>query len=132
MAAALPVLVAISGLALDGGVVFAARRELQNVADAAARAGAAEVDAAAFQRSGGVVVLDGPRALAVASAYVADYNALHRADQQVAVDDVTLAGRDRVLVVVHRDARTAFLRIVKIPSVSIRAEATATVRAGGD
>ena len=48
VAAALPLLVTVVGLALDGGVVFAARRELQNVADAAARAGATEVDPAAF------------------------------------------------------------------------------------
>jgi uncharacterized membrane protein len=132
VAAALPLLVTVVGLALDGGVVFAARRELQNVADAAARAGATEVDPAAFRATGGVVALDGPRALATASGYVADYNALHRPDQQVSLDAVTLLGRDRVVVAVNRDASTAFLRIVKISTVPIRAEASATVRAGGD
>src|SRR5687768_961117 len=69
VAAALPLLVTVVGLALDGGVVVAARRELQNVADAAARAGATEVDAATFQATGGAVALDGPRALAVATGY---------------------------------------------------------------
>jgi uncharacterized membrane protein len=132
VAAALPLLVTVAGLAVDGGVVFASRRELQNVADAAARAGATEVDAAAFRVTGGVVALDGPRALAMASGYISDYNALHRPDQRVSLDDVTLMGRDRVEVVVSRDARTAFLRIVKISTVPIRAEAVATVRAGGD
>jgi uncharacterized membrane protein len=132
VAAALPLLMSVVGLALDGGVVFAARRELQNVADAAARAGATEVDAATFRATGGLVALDGPRALATASEYVSDYNALHRPDQRVSLDGVSLVGRDRMVVAVNREAPTAFLRIVKISTVPIRAEAAAAARAGGD
>ena len=44
----LPLFLAIVGLAADGGLVFSARRELQNIADSAARAGAGlNADAAA-------------------------------------------------------------------------------------
>ena len=45
----LPLFLAVVGLAIDGGVVFAARRELQNVADAGARPGAMQVDHGAYR-----------------------------------------------------------------------------------
>ena len=44
---------AIAGLAVDGTRVFLARRTLQNAADAAATAGAGELDTRAYYRSGG-------------------------------------------------------------------------------
>lgn len=44
----LPALVALAGLAYDGGMLFHARRETVNVAAAAARAGAADIDEAAY------------------------------------------------------------------------------------
>gem|GEM_PF-5201525 len=40
----LPLFLSVIGLAADGGIAFGARRELQNVADSAARAGAMQVD----------------------------------------------------------------------------------------
>lgn len=127
----MPVLLAVVGLALDGGIVFDARRELQNVADTAAHAGATEIDAAHFQRTGGALALDARGAVGVAVEYVADYNALHRPDQQATLDDVFVMGADRLVVRVSRVARTAFLRVVGVTSVRITAEAAGTARAGG-
>jgi uncharacterized membrane protein len=127
----LPLLIAVIGLALDGGVVFDARRELQNVADSAAHAGAAEIDLPRFQQTGGVLALDARGAVQVAEAYVTDYNALHRPDQWVTIDEVAVPVLDRLEVRVSRDARTAFLRIVGIASVRVAAEAVGTARSGG-
>jgi Flp pilus assembly protein TadG len=46
-------LLAILGLVADGGLVLARHRELQGVADAAARAGAAQLDEAGYRASNG-------------------------------------------------------------------------------
>jgi uncharacterized membrane protein len=46
-------LLAVLGLVADGGLVFARHRELQATADAAARAGAAQLDEAAYRASNG-------------------------------------------------------------------------------
>jgi uncharacterized membrane protein len=44
---------AVAGLAVDGTRVFLAHRTLQNAADGAATAGAGEIDARSYYRSGG-------------------------------------------------------------------------------
>ena len=44
-------LVAVVGLVTDGGMVFTQRRDLQNVADAAALAGAMQIDQDAYRAS---------------------------------------------------------------------------------
>jgi uncharacterized membrane protein len=46
-------LLAVLGLVADGGLVFARHRELQATADAAARAGAAQLDEAVYRASNG-------------------------------------------------------------------------------
>lgn len=46
-------LLAVLGLVADGGLVFARHRELQAAADAAARAGAAQLDEATYRASNG-------------------------------------------------------------------------------
>jgi Flp pilus assembly protein TadG len=46
-------LLAILGLVADGGLVLARHRELQGVADAAARVGAAQLDEASYRASNG-------------------------------------------------------------------------------
>ena len=46
-------LLAMVGLVIDAGVLFAARRDLQAEVDAATRAGAAVLDESAYRRSGG-------------------------------------------------------------------------------
>jgi Flp pilus assembly protein TadG len=46
-------LLAILGLVADGGLILARHRELQGVADAAARAGAAQLDESSYRASNG-------------------------------------------------------------------------------
>ena len=53
-------LLAILGLGADGGLVLARHRELQGVADAAARVGAAQLDEASYRASNGRTALLNP------------------------------------------------------------------------
>src|SRR5688572_6928523 len=119
----LPLFLAIVGLAADGGLVFSARRELQNVADSAARAGAQQIDVRAYRQSRGrVVMLDEPAARQVAVE--------HAASQGSARDVRIEVGPGRVQVGLSRDAQTTFLRLVGIDTVRVAAAATAEVRHG--
>ena len=60
-------LLAVLGLVADGGLLVARHRELQNLADAAARASAGQLDVATFRASGGQIArLDPPQARAAA------------------------------------------------------------------
>jgi len=64
-------LLAILGLVADGGLLFARHRELQGVADAAARAGAAQLDEATYRASNGrIAQLNPARAQAAAGRYL--------------------------------------------------------------
>ena len=64
-------LLAVLGLVADGGLVFARHRELQATADAAARAGAAQLDDAAYRASDGRIArLDPAHARAAAAQHL--------------------------------------------------------------
>jgi uncharacterized membrane protein len=64
-------LLAVLGLVADGGLVFARHRELQGVADAAARAGAAQLDEAVYRASNGrTAQLDPARARQAVRGYL--------------------------------------------------------------
>jgi Flp pilus assembly protein TadG len=64
-------LLAILGLVADGGLVLARHREFQGVADAAARAGAAQLDEASYRASNGrTVTLNPAQAQAAAGRYL--------------------------------------------------------------
>jgi hypothetical protein len=74
-------LLAILGLVADGGLLFARHRELQAVADAAARAGAAQLDEATYRASDGrTAQLDPTQASAAARRHPARRR-LHRPNQ---------------------------------------------------
>jgi Flp pilus assembly protein TadG len=119
----LPLFLATVGLAADGGIVFAARRELQNVADSAARAGAQQIDVQAYRESRGrSVVLDEPASRRVAAEY--------GASQGPALDVRVDVEPRRVRVQVSRDTPTSFTRLVGIDKVRVTASATAEVRHG--
>lgn len=125
VAVMMPFFLTAIGLTLDGGLVFDARRELQNTADAAARAGAMQVDQQVYRDSNGAtVVLDQGSARATAAQYVAsqgpDLQAIISSDDQ------------HVLVSVSRDVPTNFLRIAGFDKVHIAATAPAEVRYGID
>lgn len=115
-------LVAIAGLVADGGMLFAQRRELQNVADAAALAGAMQLDVDGYRASGGTVVeLDEGAAYDAAVAYLAGEGDLAYA---VNVSPV------QVEVSASREARTTFLRLLGIGGVEISAAASSQPRYG--
>ena len=123
VAVMLPFFLAVVGLSLDGGLVFDARRELQNVADAAARAGAMQVDEQAYRASfGQQVVLDPDAAYAAA----VDYLTL----QPGHVTGSVRVERQAVQVAVGRDVPTGFLRLVGIETARVTATAVAEVRHG--
>ncbi len=113
-------LVAVVGLVTDGGLVFSQRRDLQNVADAAALAGAMQIDEDAY-RASGEVLLDESAARQAAVEYL-------EAEEGVAYS--VAVGPARVDVSVSRQASTGFLRVIGINSVEMSAEASAEPRHG--
>lgn len=112
--------VSVVGLVSDGGLVFAQRRDLQNVADAAAAAGAMQIDEAVY-RSTGEVVLDEQLAREAAAFYL---------DAEGDLDYVVSVLSDRVEVSVSRQATTGFLRVIGIDGIEVSASASAEPRYG--
>jgi Flp pilus assembly protein TadG len=121
----LPLFLAVVGLAIDGGLVFNARRDLQNVADAAARAGAMQIDEAVYRLTE-EVVLDGTRATLVAAEYLEDHG--DGRTYRITVEPADTPRR--VLVEVEDEIPTAFMRLAGIATVRIKAEAPAEARYG--
>ena len=119
----LPLFLTTVGLAVDGGLVFAGRRELQNVADSAARAGAQQIDVRAYRESRGrSVILDEPAARRAAAEY--------GTSQGPALDVRVEVEPRQVRVQVSQDTPTSFTRLVGIEKVRLTASATAEVRHG--
>ena len=123
VAVMMPFFLSIAGLAIDSGTMFKERRDMQALADGAARAGAMQIDQTAYRASsGGNVVLDPSAARAAATAYLAGEP-----------DGVTArvnAGPQQVEVQLSRKVPTAFLRIVHIDSAEVGATAVAVPRHG--
>ena len=115
-------MVAVVGLVGDGGMVFAQRRDLQNAADAAALAGAMQIDETVYRESsGGSVVLDASAARRATLEFLAE-----EGDLEYSVD----VSPDRVEVAVAREAKTGFLRVIGFNSVEITSQAHAEPRYG--
>jgi uncharacterized membrane protein len=126
----LPLFVAIAGLAIDGGVLLESRRELQSVADGAARAGATQLDTARLRSSGGTdIQLDHQLALHTASGYLADRLPTHLVWQTAPVSQIDVDAR-RVHVVIYGSVQTAFLRVIAIDAMPVNAVADADVQFG--
>jgi Flp pilus assembly protein TadG len=127
---ALPLFLSIAGLAVDGGVLLASRRQLQSVADGAARAGATRVDLDRLRASGGAEVqLDPTLARAATWSYLDERLARELDWQAVPTAYVDVAAR-RVHVAIQGTLHTAFLRVVHIDSVPVEASAFADVQYG--
>lgn len=123
VAVMLPFFLAIVGLAIDGGLVWNAERELQSVADGAARAGAEALDTDAYYASNGrTVALDPTAARQQATQYLA--REVHGGTWSVAAD-----GRE-VVVQVRRSVPTGFVRVIGIDAVPLAATAKAETRYG--
>ena len=127
---ALPLFISVAGLAIDGGLLVSERRELQSVADGAARAGATRLDLVRLRDTGGAdVELDQALAVATARAYLAERLPAELTWQATPGVQVDSTGR-RVHVVIDATMPTAFLRIVHIDRVPVAASAFATVEYG--
>jgi Flp pilus assembly protein TadG len=122
----LPLFLAVIGLALDGGHLFAERADLQAIADASARAGAERLDTARMYREGTGAVFLSPDEAAAAARDYASYHGLAADAIDAAADDALVA------IQLHTDVPTMFVRVVHIDSVTIRASSTASARYGVD
>jgi len=130
MTLALPLFVSVAGLAIDGGVLLASRRQLQSVADGAARAGATRLDLDRLRGSGGTdVQLDQALAHEAAATYLDERLARELAWQASPNAHVDVGPR-RVHVLIQGTLRTAFLRVVHIDTVAVEASAFADLQYG--
>jgi hypothetical protein len=116
---------AFTGLAVDGARLFTARRDLQNVADAAALAGASAIDESHFRATGGTEVRLEP-----AGARAAVDRVLRASDLPVAADVDIDVEPARVSVRIARPVETTFLRIVGMRGEQIGASASASPQTG--
>lgn len=109
---------AVAGVAVDGTRAWLYRRTLQNAADAAALAGASELDRAAYYGSGGDrVVLDETTSERAASAWLT-----RRAiDARAAIESTT----DRVTVEMKGVVPTTFLSLAGIDGIDVAVRADA-------
>ena len=112
------VALAVVAFTIEGTRAFLMRRTLQNMADAAAAAGASQLDEAAYYASGGDVTAIEP---ARAEQAAAESLAMRGLDVQAEVQ----AGTDEVEVVLRTDLPTPFLRLIGIGRVTVGAEALA-------
>lgn len=118
------VVFAIAGLAVDGTRAFLFRRSLQNSADAAALAAAAELDRAVYYGSGGTTaVLDESAARAAAGRWLEMRGLPLSAEVDVAPQ--------RVEVVIRGRVPTTFLGLVGVGVIPVAARADAAAVPGG-
>ena len=131
MVMAVPLFMSLAGLAIDGGALLDSRRQLQSVADGAARAGATRLDMVRLRASGGSdIALDPSLATQAAQAYV-DRSLLMTAHSWDATPGTEIeVGQRRVHVLLHANVQTAFLRIVFIDTVPVEATAYADLQFG--
>jgi hypothetical protein len=122
----LPLFLAVIGLALDGGHLFAERANLQAVADASARAGAVRLDTARMYSEGTGDVFLSPNEAAAAARDYASYHGLAAEQIDTAADDQIVAVR------LHEAVPTVFVKVVRIETITIRASSTASARYGVD
>ncbi|MGZ4678041.1 MAG: pilus assembly protein TadG-related protein [Acidimicrobiia bacterium] len=115
----------VAGLGVDGARMFTARRDLQNVADSAALAGASSLDEAAYRATGGADVrLDPSTARQAVSAVVRASGLPSTTRVDVRVES------DRVVVQLVRPVRPLFLGLAGIGPQRIGAHASAAPRTG--
>ena len=126
----LPVFLSMVGLALDGGLLLMGQRQLQSIADGAARAGATRLDLERLRSSGGAdVQLDQLAAQTVALTYIEDVLQGHTSSVNDVTAHVGVTSR-QVQVTLLGNNQTAFLRIAHIESIPLTVAADADVQYG--
>ncbi|MFN2587196.1 MAG: pilus assembly protein TadG-related protein [Actinomycetota bacterium] len=114
---------AVAGLAVDGTRAWLLRRSLQNAADAAALAGAGELDDRAYYEAGGrTIALDAAASETVAARWLDRRGVAARAS--------VAATEDRVEVEVTAEMETTFLALVGIGTLEVVVEADAAPAPG--
>jgi hypothetical protein len=114
-------LLAVAALVIDGGVLFAERRDLQGLADGAARAGAMAVDEELLRETGDVR-LDAVAARTAAGRYLA----AGRFQGEVQIDADTLS----VTVVLEENRPTLMMGLLGVRAVGVTAHSIARPRVG--
>lgn len=122
----LPVLVAVVGLALDGGRILEKHTTLEAIADAAARAGAAAMDTSA----GGALRND-PSSPPTLDPAAAEDTARAYAEYQGVVPLAVTADANQVMVRVGQRVPTVFLRVAHLDSLWIESRGIAHPHAAG-
>jgi Flp pilus assembly protein TadG len=112
-------LFAVAGLVLDGGLALSAKAQALDAAQAAARAGAQELDLEVY-RTRNIARLDPPQAATAARGWLASAG-LH--------GDVN-ATTSTVTVTVRRTSRTQLLQLVGVRQLAVSASATAAAVQG--
>lgn len=112
-------LVAVAGLVLDAGLALSAKVQALDVAQAAARAGAQELDVDLY-RATGQARLDPNVAASAAQAWLAS----------AGVPGEATATTTTVTVTVHRATDTQLLQLVGVAQLHVSASATATAVQG--
>ncbi|WP_326549956.1 pilus assembly protein TadG-related protein [Micromonospora sp. NBC_01813] len=112
-------LLAVAGLVLDAGLALTEKVRALDIAQAAARAGAQELDLYQY-RTRNIAELDPPRAASAAHAWLASAGATGEAT----------ATATTVTVTVHRTSNTQLLQIVGVHQLDVSATATATAVQG--
>jgi uncharacterized membrane protein len=118
------VVLAVTGLAVDGTRAFLFRRTLQSVADASAIAAAGEIDRTDYYTSGGRnLVLDTRRADDTARSWLAKRGFDLDIDVQTNADEIDVTARGSL--------SATFLSLVGVRRIPVVAEAVARPVAGG-
>ncbi|GLY98823.1 hypothetical protein Acsp02_60770 [Actinoplanes sp. NBRC 103695] len=112
-------LLAVAGLVLDAGLALSQKVRALDIAQAAARAGAQELDLYKY-RTSNVAELDPARAASAARTWLASAGA----------DGEATATTTTVTVTVRRTSNTQLLQIVGVRQLSVSATATATAVQG--
>jgi uncharacterized membrane protein len=113
---------AVAGLAVDGTRAWLYRRSLQNAADAAALAGASELDRDLYYSSGGAAVALDADADDVATRWLARKPLTARA--------AVGATRDSVVVELRGEVATTFLSLVGVDAIEVAVRVGAAPIAG--
>ena len=108
----------VTAFAIEGTRAFLMRRTLQNAADAAAVAGASQLDRSSYYASGGRETLVD---VTLAETTAASWLERRGLDVDAAVE----ATPEEVRIVLRTDLPTPFLRLVGIDSVPVSGSATA-------
>jgi Flp pilus assembly protein TadG len=120
-----PVLVCVAGLALDSGRILEKHANLEAVADAAARAGAAAVDTSA-----GGALRNNPSSPLMLDPAAAESAARAYAEYEGVVPLAVTADATQVKVRVGERVPTVFLRVAHLDSLWIESRGIAHPRAG--